>query len=169
MTALNRRCVLRSLFLGAIANLSLLPFMAGRNVATGATDSDLLRVRWRIPQGQLKRVQDRLRDFDGEITGDPLVPEDARGLPVIYLLVGTTFVSYLADALMAVYRDIKYGGLIIQAKPNGEFDIQNDRRLAGSTIIVKTPDGVEFYRTRSAQTSTELIDVLTKLRQTLPR
>ncbi len=119
-------------------------------------------MRWRVPRDQVPTVREEAR-FDGVVTGDPNSAKDTKGLPLIYLFVGAVLVPYLADALLAVYRDAKYGGMVVVSKGD-ELVIENDPRLEGGVIVVKDAKGVTIYRSKTVSDPNELIAALTKVK-----
>lgn len=124
---------------------------------------DRLRIRWHLRGDKIKAVRKSM-SFDGEVIPDPESATDTRGLPILYYVVGVVLIPYLADAVLEVYRDIKYGGLVICPR-DGEVSIRNDPRIDGGTIIVCDDNGIEIFNQRNIKDPTELIRALSDLRR----
>ena len=154
MTRLSRRSILQVLLVaGSLpATSSFLP----REACAGQGEAPAVHVRWRVPQAHVDSVREQLR-FRGDLAGDQ-TSVDSRGIPFFYILAGAVLVPYLADALIAVYRDVRYGGLLVQAR-GGEIVIENDLRLPGGTLLVKSADGIEVYQSARADPG-KLIEAL---------
>ncbi|MFH0785273.1 MAG: hypothetical protein V2B20_25430 [Pseudomonadota bacterium] len=104
-----------------------------------------LRIRWHVPRDQMPLIREKLY-FKGEVEPDLDSATATKGLPITFLIVGAVFLPYLVDAIIAAYRDIRYGGIVITFKDNGEVFIINDCRIPGGTILIKRKDDVEFCR-----------------------
>ena len=58
---------------------------------------------------------------------------------------GTVAISTLARALMAAYKDMRYGGIVITAR-DGQLNIENDVRINGGTIVVYNNQNIKVYQ-----------------------
>lgn len=147
----------RDLLAGVVAAIGLVVTVSRRGEAV----EDRLRIRWHLPRDKVKAVRKSLGS-DGEVIPDSESATDTRGLPLLYYVVGVVLIPYLADAILEVYRDIKYGGLVICPR-DGEVSIRNDPRIDGGTIVVCDDKGVEIYHLRNIEDPTELIKALSDL------
>ena len=94
---------------------------------------------WRVPVAHFQTVRDQLR-FEGHVETE----KDSRGSPIVYIFVGVLLLPYLANALLALRRDIIHGGLVIDTR-GSEIVIDNDPRLDGGVIVVVTEDKVYYF------------------------
>lgn len=100
-------------------------------------------ILWSVPRNQVSNLRQTL-DFNGTVTPSG-VSNNTRALPLLFLFAGIVSLSSLATALASVYRDIRYGGVVVTAR-DGRLEISNDPRLSGGTMIVYGGDGVAVYR-----------------------
>lgn len=124
-------------------------------------ENDSVDIQWRVPREQVRTVEEEL-DFDGEITGDKSTIEDSKGLPLIYIIAGVVAVGQLARTLLQVYRDVRYGGLVVHSK-DGEVFIDNDPRFSSGTMIIIQGDEVKVFQDKNQPQPTEVIDALKPL------
>lgn len=124
-------------------------------------DTDSVDIQWRVPREQVRTIEDEL-NFDGEITGDKSTVEDSKGLPLIYILAGVVAVSQLARTLLEVYRDLRYGGLVVHSK-DGKVLIDNDPRFSNGTLIIIQEDEVKVIQTQDKPQPADVINSLKPL------
>lgn len=101
-------------------------------------------VIWYVPRDQVQTVREAL-NFQGQIipkTNSDLI---TRGAPLLFVLAGTISIPLLAHALIDVYRDFRYGGVVVNVN-NGKIDIKNDPRMPSGTIIVYDARGISIYQ-----------------------
>ena len=125
-------------------------------------ESESVDIQWRVPREQVREVRKQL-NFEGEVTGDLSTVEDTKGPPLIYIFVGVVVISQLAKTLLDIYRDVRYGGIIVRNE-NGKVLIENDPRLSSGTIIVQQKDKVEVtIRDKDNPSPSDLIKALEPL------
>ena len=124
-------------------------------------ETDSVDIQWRVPREQVQTVEEEL-DFDGEITGDQSNIEDSKGLPLIYIFAGVVAVSQLARTLLEVYRDVRYGGIVVHSE-NGELLIDNDPRFSSGTLIIVQGEEVKVFQAKNQPQPTEVIEALKPL------
>ena len=124
-------------------------------------EADSVDIQWRVPREQVKTVEEEL-NFDGEVTGDKSTIEDSKGLPLIYILAGVVAVSQLARTLLEVYRDVRYGGIVVHSE-NGELLIDNDPRFSSGKLIIVQGEEVKVIQAKNQPQPTEVIDALKPL------
>jgi hypothetical protein len=70
----------------------------------------------------------------------------------------------LAKTLLDIYKDLKYGGIIIRRNKKGELLIENDPRLDHGTIIVDQGKEVKvIFKEKDQPQAKDLIDALAPL------
>ena len=96
-----------------------------------------------MPTPQLAAVEQRL-DFTGEqIPGRTT----DRSSPLFVVLAGLVSLPSLAEAVASVYREVVYGGVVINACGNN-LQIHNDHRLPGEVLVVRCGQDVGIYRSK---------------------
>ena len=54
---------------------------------------------------------------------------------MVFVFAGAVLLPYLANAILALRREMVYGGLIIDAR-GSQIILKNDKRLDGGVIVV---------------------------------
>ena len=93
-----------------------------------AQENETVTIKWRVPREQVPIVRDDL-SFQREIIPDKSTIEDDRGLPLVYILIGVVALRSLAKTILDIYKDARYGGVIVKKNEKGEIVIENDPRL----------------------------------------
>lgn len=84
------------------------------------------------------------------VVGDPDSIDPTKGLPLVYIAAGALMLPDLARSLLALYRDYKYGGTVIEVR-QGQLQITQSEKLDADTIVVKDAAGkVSIHRNRNA-------------------
>lgn len=151
MIWLSRRRFAGALLLGGAVK-SISPLIA---LAAAADDSPR-KIRWRVPVAHVETVEENLQ-FEGTVTAE----KDEKGIPLLFIFVGTVLIPYLADAVLALRREIVYGGVVIDTR-GSEIVIDNDKRLDAGVIVVITPDGTDIYERDEFGDPSELVAALLK-------
>lgn len=137
-----------------IAGLSYLPNLV---IADDKADNQSKRFEWRVPKANFETVKKELK-FDGEIKKGQ---KDEKGLPLVFIFVGLVLIPYLAKAILALRRDIVYGGVVIDTR-HDSIHIDTDKSLSSGVIVVVTPEGTKMYERDEIENPTELVNVLLK-------
>jgi hypothetical protein len=145
--------VLFSLLLQSSAVLGADP-ISGRTV-------DIL---WRAPGRQSIAIQKELA-FDGSVMPEGASQSDVRSPALIYVLVGIVSIDLLVKTLMSAYKEVRYGGIVVRRGADGRLQIENDKRLAGGTILVDQGKAkeVRIFRASDKPGSGELLEAITPL------
>ena len=156
IAAINRRILLTGFM--AMIFARLFPEILVRGQESQSVD-----VLWRVPEEQIETVREQL-NFDGEITGDTSTIDEDRGLPLIYIFAGIFALSQIAKTLLEVYRDARYGGIIVRKNKEGKLLIENDSRLNSGTIVIDHGDEMEIiFRENQQPKPEDIIEALTPL------
>ncbi len=154
--SLKRRRFLGSLIVGLLESQLF-------NQIILAEEDESISIQWRVPREQVPMVRDNL-NFQGEIVPDKSTIEDDRGLPLVYIFVGVVTLGSVAKTVLDIYKDAKYGGIIIRRDEKGELLIENNPSLDKGTIIIDQGDDIKVILKEDNQPkSTELIESLTPL------
>ena len=100
---------------------------------------------WNVPNGQVQTLRDAL-NFQGQIIPKSNPLPGTRVGPLLFIFAGTVAISTLARALVAVYKDVRYGGIVITTR-DGKLNIENDDRLNSGTIVVYNNQNIKVYQT----------------------
>lgn len=120
------------------------------------SDQTVTQIRWRVPVAHLDTVRSNLH-FEGTVTNHT----DEKGVPLTFVFVGLVLLPYLAEAVLALRREIVYGGVVIDTR-GAEIAIDHDKRLDSGVIVVVTRRGADFYERDDIHDPTELIAALLK-------
>ncbi len=156
MALINRRRLLIGVCMASAVGLLKPQILPAQVSNSGEAEERQYSLRWRVNKAHIETVRDNLV-FEGEIE----IEKDQKGLPLVFVFVGVVLLPYLADAVLALRRDMVYGGLLIDAR-GPEVVIENDQRIDGGTIVVVTAEGTEIYYREDIRDPSELISALLK-------
>lgn len=156
MASVSRRLLLLSASAACVAKVLRPDVLWAQETRTDEGEDRSYKLRWRVSTAHFESVRDTLH-FDGEITTEM----DQKGIPLVFVFVGVVLIPYLADAVLALRRDMVYGGLVIDARA-AEIVIENDPRLDGGTIVVVTAQGTKIYDREEIGNPSDLIAALLK-------
>jgi hypothetical protein len=140
-----------------IVLLGLATRWASSVAGIAAVSEDALRnIRWRVPIAHVDTVKRNLR-FNGTVTEE----KDLKGAALIFVFIGAVLLPYLADAVLALRREMVHGGLIIDTR-GADVVIDNDQRLDAGVIVVITPSGTDLYERDDIENPSELVAALLK-------
>lgn len=126
-------------------------------------ESEPVDIQWRVPEEQIETVREQL-NFDGEIIGDPSTIDEDRGLPLIYIFAGIFALDLIVKTLLEVYRDARYGGIIIRKNQEGKLLIENDSRLDPGIIVIDQGDEIKVILRENEQPKPkDIVEALTPL------
>ena len=119
---------------------------------------------WSVPAAKVNDAREALNFTSGQVSADPNSIEATRGLPALYILAGIALLPELANALVAVYKNLKYGRTIITCNHNAECRIDHDPKGPDDTVIVVPDKGlkVQSYPNRQSFDSTKWGDLIMK-------
>jgi hypothetical protein len=114
-------------------------------------------VRWAISREDLEALGDTLK-FDGQITPDSSQGTDSRGLPLLYILVGSILLPHLAEVLLTLYQRLG-PGIVVQDSDKG-LTISRDPAVPSDMMILKGKDGLQIRAIRQIPNSSAILDLL---------
>lgn len=130
----------------------------------GAADPQrLTTLRWRAPRQQATDLGKQLVITPSAAPGSET---DTKGLPLFYVLAGTVAVAKVAEAIVRIYRDVRWGGVVVTLRDE-IVEIENDQRIPGGLVIVNSEKGVEMLKT-DAPDATKLVEILTNIATARP-
>lgn len=121
-------------------------------------------VTWHVTSEQLNVLREELKLKPSQIIADPKSVADDRGLPLVYIVTAAVLLPDLARALVDVYKDIRYGKLIISQDAAGKITIQHDPKSSNAELVFIDANGGHEIVERNTSTldATSLLEKLTK-------
>ena len=92
-------------------------------------------VTWHIETEKLKKLREELKLKPAQIIPDPKSVAEDRGLPAVYIVTAVLLLPDLAKALVDVYKDIRYGQVIINQDAAGKINIWNVPEASNDTLV----------------------------------
>jgi hypothetical protein len=116
------------------------------------------QVDWQVPEGDIGKAISASR-FRGKV--QPASANAKSRSPVaLVVIVGVLVIPYLADALVQVYKNARYGGALVDAT-GPTITIRHDPGLRGGVIVVKTKTaGTKIVDTGKVEAPAALIQSL---------
>ncbi len=150
---LERREILRGLIL-SIGGLSG-GMLAMRE--TQASEDTPVKFEWLVPDVHVKTVDQSLT-YEGSV-------EKVQGEkgPLLWIFAGLVLLPYLAEAVLALRRQMVYGGVIIDTR-GGTLRIETDKGLPAKTILVLTDEGEKLYTVDEIESTPDLLAILSKFK-----
>jgi hypothetical protein len=160
------KAVARSFFrrpFAVVLSIGLL-FQAPAALRAEPLQDGMADIVWRAPGRQSITIQKQL-DFRGSVIPEQQAQPDVRSPALIYILVGVVSIDLLVKTLMSAYKEVRYGGIVVRRGADGRLQIENDKRLAGGTILVDQGSAreVRVFRSSDKPGSGELVQAITPL------
>lgn len=151
----TRRMTLVSI--GALISSRAFPSAAFAQATTPSAEAEVDFV-WEMPQRYGRRAAEHLGWRPETVRRSPN-DEGSRGGPLLVVIAGVIALVWLAQAIIRLRREIRYGGIIVQ--DNGRrLSIRNDPRLPGNLIVIRDRNGVTIRELGGNVTTDELIRFL---------
>lgn len=117
-----------------------------------------IEVHWELP---VSRKREAERIYVPGLT----VTERGKGERVapIVVIAGFAALAYIVRAALDLYRDVKYGGVVLSVKDD-RLHIDNDVRLPAGLVVVRNKDNVQVLST-ARQNEAEVLAKLAPLLQ----
>lgn len=156
MRDVGRRDILRML-----AYAAWVPLVLGRAAVAPAraaepTDQPVA-FEWRVPANQVEIVRNNLA-----YEGQERPQTDGRGVPVLVVFVGLALLAYLAKAVLALQRQIAYGGVVVDTRGD-PVRITHDNALDAGVILIVGKDGTQIIERNEITDPAQLIEALGKV------
>jgi hypothetical protein len=149
----------------ALSGTLLAPALGFCQVGRKGTDSadagQSISFEWELPEDFAKPVRARLGAAVERTTTAPASSSD-RSAPVIVIIVGAAALTSLAQVIISSYRDVRYGGVIIEDRGES-ISIKTDPRLSSRVIIVKDKRGVTVHEMSGSPNAKDVLEGLSKL------
>ena len=144
--ALTRRS-----FIGSLASSALLvDEVKAQPPEWNAVPADAtVQIEWELPRRYAAGVASQLGVPRSQIRPSPH-SDASRGGGVLVIIVATVLAIALARTIVSIYRDLRYGGLIIQDTPRGLY-VRHDRRLPGNIVIIRDRNGTTVRVLRDSE------------------
>lgn len=124
--------------LGKLLILAIL--FVSPSIVCAQSKNTLVDIRWRIPAEQVSEIQKILQASPENFSADTDSYLDDKALPLVYILISTTVAVEVARAILAIYKDARFGGVVVSSIEN-KLVIENNPALPGGTIIIKDKNG----------------------------
>jgi hypothetical protein len=134
---------------------------AARRAGSTTAAPQSVAFEWQLPQEFADPVRAQLGRAVERMTTAPDGSND-RAAPLLAIIVGAAALTVIADAIMSNYRDIRYGGLIVEDSGK-HLSIRTDARLPARVIIIKDKRGVAVRELSGQASAKELVESLSKL------
>lgn len=127
-----------------------------------AGDTPEVAIEWKIPGEGVDLARNDLHLTESHISADPTSVNDTKGLPLLYIVTGAFALPQLAKAIVDVYKDWKYGKVIITQDSAGKVLITHDPQSPGGTIVfIDAKGNAVFEKEGPALGAETLLDLLT--------
>ena len=144
-----------------VSEIVLLILTVGIPVRVRAESEDeVLQFTWRVPEAHRTAVEEALRDPAAQFEG--VAREDSKGAAVL-IFAGVILLTYLAKAVLALRRDIVYGGVVIDTRGQTVV-IDTDKSLPGGTILVVGKDSTQMFERDEIADPTQLVKELSRVK-----
>lgn len=147
--------------LSALWLLSPPGFSKAAFAAQPAAARQSVSFEWQLPQELVNPVRAQLGAAVERVTTVPDGSND-RAAPLLAIIVGATALTLLAEAIVSNYRDIRYGGIIVEDSGK-HLSIRTDARLPARVIIIKDKRGVAVGELSGQPSAREVVENLSKL------
>ena len=153
---LNRRFFVRYLgFLMAGGSLQFISY--------AAEQKQLITIAWFVPASMSVSIQERL-GFTESALPDDSTRKDSRSPAAIYIVAGTVVLATLCETLLKIYKDWRYGGIVIKRNGKGELELSNVPNVDSGTIIIDQGNNVKIiFREKERPSAKELMDSISIL------
>jgi len=107
-----------------------------------AVRDQLVPIIWHVPAERSISIQASLR-LTGSAVPDVTTKDDSRSPAAFYILAGSVALATLCETLLNVYKNWKYGGVLIRRDRKGRLEIINAPSIESGTIIVDQGSNVK--------------------------
>jgi hypothetical protein len=151
----------RRQFLKYLTISTILSILANRPAL--ASGEKQVLIEWQVPAEQLILIRDSL-DFKGKSIPVRQQKGGSRSPVLLYILVGTVGTAHLAETLLRMYKDWKYGGILITKGKNGSLQIESRPELDRGTIMINQGHELKIIQgSRDNPTLNDFIGLLAPL------
>lgn len=155
MQNLCRRDALRTLVCSAL--VLAVSKRAPIALARGEEPADQpVAFEWWVPAAQVDIVRKNL-----EYQGQETPQTDGRGVPVLVVFGGLALIAYLARAILALQRQIAYGGVVVDTRSE-VVKITHDKALDAGVILIVSKDGTKIVERDEIMDPAKLIEAIVK-------
>lgn len=139
-----------------LTTLAVVAILFIPRLGAGAEVDPTVEVRWRLPpdlQTQAEKVIRPGLQLKGKGQGERVAP--------LLVVAGVVSLAYIVRSAIEIYRDVKYGGIVLSVKA-GTLQISNDPRLPAGIVVVRNADNIQVLST-SRQNEGEILTKLAPL------
>ena len=153
---LNRRLFVRCV--GIIMAGGSLQF-----ISFAAEQKQLITITWYVPASMSVSIQETLGLTESAIP-DESTRQDSRSPAAIYIVAGPVALATLCETLLKIYKDWRYGGILIKRNRKGELELSNVPNVDSGTLIIDQGNDVKIiFREKERPSIKELMDSISGL------
>ena len=153
---LNRRLFVRCV--GIIMAGGSLQF-----ISFAAEQKQLITITWYVPASMSVSIQETLGLTESAIP-DESTRQDSRSPAAIYIVAGPVALATLCETLLKIYKDWRYGGILIKRNRKGELELSNVPNVDSGTLIINQGNDVKIiFREKERPSIKELMDSISGL------
>lgn len=120
-----------------------------------------LEIKWTTPSEQLNTVRSALNNDQLKVKADPSSIDETKGLPLLYVISGVILIPQFAKAVIDVYKDFKYGQVIITQDSSGIVSILHDPKSSNHTVIfIDSKNNISFHENITTLDPNRLLELL---------
>jgi hypothetical protein len=119
--------------------------MLGDSIFLGSSavgGEQLVPIIWYVPAERTISIQASL-GLSGSAIPDVTTVDNSRSPAAIYILAGSVALGTLCETLLNVYKNWKYGGVLIRRDKKGRLELVNAPQIENGTIIVDQGNNVK--------------------------
>jgi hypothetical protein len=119
--------------------------MLGDSMLLGSSaveGEQLVPIIWYVPAERTISIQASL-GLTASAIPDVTTVDDSRSPAAIYILAGSVALGTLCETLLNVYKNWKYGGILIRRDKKGRLELVNVPNIENGTIIVDQGNNIK--------------------------
>ena len=132
-------------------------------ISFAAEQKQLIAITWYVPASMSVSIQEMLGTTESAIP-DESTRKYSRSPAAFYIVAGTVALANLCETLLKVYKNWRYGGIVIKRNRKGELELSNAPNVDSGTIIIDQGNNVKtVFREQERPGIKELMDSIKSL------
>ena len=132
-------------------------------ISFAAEQKQLITITWYVPASMSVSIQETLGLTESAIP-DESTRQDSRSPAAIYIVAGPVALATLCETLLKIYKDWRYGGILIKRNRKGELELSNVPNVDSGTLIINQGNDVKIiFREKERPSIKELMDSISGL------
>ncbi len=134
-------------------------------ISFAAEQKQLITITWYVPASMSVSIQETL-GLTGSAIPDESTRQDSRSPAAIYIVAGPVALATLCETLLKIYKDWRYGGIVIKRNRKGELELSNVPNVDSGTLIIDQGNDVKIiFREKERPSIKELMDSISSLKR----